>query len=135
MKIAYLRPDGGVSVIIPAISDMDKVRQAIPADAVAVIETNVLPSRAYRDAWALVGGMVTHDMAKARAMKMGEIRAQRDVRLAATDGQFMLAQEKVPADIPALKAKRQALRDLPATVDLSGITDADALKAFAPVWP
>lgn len=136
MKIAYLRPDGGVSVIIPAIADMDEVRKAIPADAVATLETNALPSRAYRDAWTLSGGAVKHDMAKARAMKMEEIRKARDARLAATDGPFMRAQEQVkPPEVAALKTQRQALRDLPATVDLSGITNADALFAFEPVWP
>lgn len=145
-KIAFTRPDGGVSVIVPApkaqLPDeseadfMARVAQALPPDATDVAELDTLPSRAYRNAWVLSGGQVQHDMVKARGMKMVEIRAERDQRLAATDGIYLRAQEQNDtAELNRLKTVRQRLRDLPGTVALGSITDPDALSRFAPTWP
>lgn len=108
------------------------------ADAIATTATDkpALPSRAYRDAWTLSGGRVQHDMAKARAAKLAEIREERNKRLAATDGTYLRAQEAGDtATLDRLKTMRQRLRDLPATVALDNIPDADTLKAFEPNWP
>jgi hypothetical protein len=66
---------------------------------------------------------------------MDQIRAERDVRLAATDiDVFKLDGQAIPAP---LKAKRQALRDIPATVqaDLNSAATPEALEAFEPTWP
>jgi hypothetical protein len=148
MHVAYTRPDGGVSVIFPAPkaqlpdeSDeafLARVREAVPPDAKDVTEVSPadIPTRAYRNAWRLSGGRVQHDMSVARALKMAEIRAERDARLAATDGPFLRAQEHGnQAEIERLKSLRQRLRDIPQTTRLAEVTDPDALKAFAPEWP
>ena len=148
--IAFTRPDGGVSVIVPApkaqlpgeseADFMARVALAVPSDATGVTELDTLPSRAYRNAWVLSGGAVQTDMVQARQMKLGELRTERDVRLQATDGPYMRAQEQDNvAEVNRLKAVRQRLRDLPTdpatTNALNAITDPDALKAWTPQWP
>lgn len=94
--------------------------------------------RAFRDAWRDNGTKVVHDMAKARAIKTGHIRAERDKRLPVEDIELMKATEA--GDTPkadAIKAKKQKLRDMPATIqpDLGAITTPEALEAFEPAWP
>lgn len=146
MHIAYTRPDGGVSVIIPApdaklpteseADFMARVAKAVPPDATNVTQVETLPSRTFRNAWKVEGGAVAHDMVKARALKMAEIRKDRDARLAASDIAYMRAQEQNKVlEIAALKGQRQALRDLPEVVSLDGINDVATLAAFQPAWP
>ena len=133
--IAYKRPDGGVNIVCPHpdVPLDDVMAKDVPPDATDVQVLDTLPTRLYRDAWTMVGGKVTHDMAKARGLKMAEIRRGRDAVLAATDGAYMRAVEQDnTADIAKLKAQRQRLRDLPATVNLDAITTVEALKAFEP---
>ena len=91
------------------------------------------PSRAFRNAWARNGSGVAVDMGKARAIKMDRIRAERDRRLAETDKD--VARLDGAAIPQPLKAKRQALRDIPQTANLDAIADPAALEAFEPVWP
>lgn len=145
-RTAYTRPDGGVSVVVPSpraqrpdeseADFLSRVARAVPPDATDVVQLDTLPSRAYRNAWVLAGGKVQHDMDKARAMKLEEIRAERNARLAASDGPHLRAQDQGDtAEVNRLKVLRQRLRDLPATVDLSGVSDADALAAWQPEWP
>ena len=80
------------------------------------IEEADLPSdRDFRNAWRDHGTGIDHDMVKARAIHMERIRYARDEELRATDALVMRADEqgnRIASD--ALKAKRQALRDLPA---------------------
>lgn len=147
MHFAYKRPDGGVSVVhlapkarLEGESDADfltRVKaQVLPPDALDVVDNPPLPTRTYRESWELTGGAVQHNMVKASAEKMAEIRAERNARLAATDGPFMAAQEKGDvAETARLKVLRQRLRDVPQTVVLPPAADAEALKAFDPVWP
>ena len=148
--IAFTRPDGGVSVIVPApkaqlpgeseADFMARVATAVPPDAVDVAELDTLPSRTYRDAWVLSGGKVQHDMVKARQMRLAELRAERDAKLQASDGPYLRAQEQNnAAETNRLKVTRQRLRDLPndpaTTNALGAITDPDALKGWTPSWP
>ena len=90
----------------------------------------------YRDVWTIQAGTLTHDMPKARGLRMAEIRAERDRRLTASDGPMLRAQEAgTPPQIAAMKVARQTLRDVPQTTNLDGLTTVDALAAFEPVWP
>ena len=82
------------------------------------------------------GGQVTIDMLAARQIHMGDIRAERNARFPPLDAEWMKAtgqKDSVRAD--AIEAARQALRDLPATIDMDAITTPEALEAFAPDWP
>lgn len=106
----------------------------VPADATDVVEIDDqvdLTDRTFRDAWDVVGGAVVVDLPKARDVHMERIREARDAELEASDVEMTRALENGD-DITALKAKRQALRDLPQTFDLTTAATADELKAL---WP
>lgn len=151
------RPDGSVLIIGPAPNAqragedevtfaarvLTRTLEANPAWAAYPVQTvtrasvaAILSNRRFRNAWTVQAGVLTYDMTKARALRMTEIRRARDARLAASDGPMLRVQEQDKApEIAALKAYRQALRDVPQTTDLSSLTTPDALDAFEPVWP
>ena len=68
------------------------------------------------------------DMAKAREIHKGNIRAAREPKLAELDIEFQKALE-TGASTTAIVAKKQALRDAPADSGIAAATDGDALKA------
>ena len=85
------------------------------------------------DAWEWKGGKVLVNMPKARLIHMGRIRLQRDAALAALDVPFMRAVEAGDTDEQQrIAAEKQALRDIPQTLDLDGCATPEALGA---VWP
>lgn len=87
-------------------------------------------------AWEMgVDGRPRVNMAKARPIKTDRIRVERNARLTATDAEVSKFDG---ATIPGpLRAKRQALRNLPAVIqaDLNAITTPVALEAYEPPWP
>jgi hypothetical protein len=77
--------------------------------------------------------VITVDMAKAREIQRGRIRAARQPLLAALDVEFMRAVEAGDAARQAeVAAQKQALRDAPAHPDIEAAETPEALKA---VWP
>ena len=77
---------------------------------------------------------VNVDMTKARAIHLEEIRKVRNVELAAKDVPFMRSVEDADTDAQAtIKAEKQALRDIPATFDLT--TDVDTPEKLKAKWP
>jgi hypothetical protein len=164
---AIERPDGGVSVVIPnwnkftldpvvaenegkqLIEDFDAYVDGELAKQVGVL-TEVrrcvcpktgLPWRGkLRDAWRLkaAGDGVEMDMPAARVIRTDAVRVERNERLKEADIEYSVADEK--GDAPGKSAagvKRQALRDIPATIqpDLEAITDPETLENCAPAWP
>lgn len=97
-------------------------------------ETEFPQDRYFRNAWHLdQNNKVGIHMGKAKNQKMEEIRLKRNAALDATDKEMAkLTEQGRNAESNALKAKRQALRDLPQTINLEGLTP-DQLKAFDPV--
>ena len=77
---------------------------------------------------------VNVDMTKARAIHLEEIRRVRNEELAKEDVTFMRAVEDADTDAQAtIKTKKQTLRDLPATFDITtGVDTPEQLKAK---WP
>lgn len=75
------------------------------------------------------------DMPLAREQRMREIRAERDARLSDADGPTAREMEQNGKDAAAWKAYKQALRDVPAQVDLSVAETPEALEALEPQWP
>lgn len=75
------------------------------------------------------------NLAKARDIHLVEIRRVRNLELAKEDVAFMRAVEDGDTDAQAtIKTKKQALRDIPATFDITtGVTTPEALKAKWPV--
>jgi len=74
------------------------------------------------------------NMTKARAIHLAEIRRVRNKELVKEDVTFMRAVEAGDADAQAaIKTKKQTLRDLPATFDLT--TDVDTPEKLKAKWP
>ena len=74
------------------------------------------------------------NMTKARAIHLEEIRKVRNEELAKEDINLMIANESgTSSEQDAVKAKKQTLRDLPATFDITtGVDTPEKLKAK---WP
>ena len=91
-----------------------------------------------RNCWRWVAGAIVVDMTEYRGEYLKTLRLERDSRLDASDKiSARLEDLGTPAQIAAHKAYRQALRDLPATVqaDLAGIGTANGLENYVPPWP
>lgn len=135
-RIIYTRPeDGGLSIVIPAIS-MEEVWKCIPADAINPVEvdTAIIPSdRAFRNAWEHGVDKVQVNMEKAKAIHLNSIRAARNAKLSALDIETMKAVGKGDAAaMSEVEAAKQMLRDIPQKVDLTKAATPDELKA---IWP
>ena len=77
---------------------------------------------------------VNVNMTKARAIHLAEIRRVRNEELAKEDITFMREVEDADTDAQAtIKTKKQTLRDLPATFDIT--TDVDTPEQLKAKWP
>ena len=77
---------------------------------------------------------VNVNMTKARAIHLAEIRRVRYEELAKEDITFMRAVEAGDTDAQnTIKTKKQTLRDLPATFDIT--TDVDTPEKLKAKWP
>lgn len=105
----------------------------------ADVDTATLPARRrFRAAWRWRGGACVEDVTECRKVRLAEIRADRNKRLAASDPDMMRARETGALMAETnLKDYRQKLRDLPATAqtDLDVVPTPDAVAAYEPVWP
>ena len=77
---------------------------------------------------------VNVNMTKARLIHMDRIRVVRNAELVKEDVTFMRAVEDGDTDAQAtIKTKKQTLRDLPATFDIT--TDVDTPEKLTAKWP
>ena len=77
---------------------------------------------------------VNVNMTKARAIHLEEIRKVRNAELVKEDVTFMRAVEDGDTDAQAtIKTKKQTLRDIPATFDIT--TDVDTPVKLKAKWP
>jgi len=150
-KILYTRPDGGVSVVIPAAKkDVEKVmgplteeayeahvrERSIPESASNVrdIDDADLPeSREFRNAWVDVTAesRVDVDCAKARDIAVEQLRLKRKPLLEEQDKLFMLALERGEST-DGVAAEKQRLRDVTEplkSMELSGVLNDEATLA------
>lgn len=127
-RIVYTRPDGGVSVVVPAIGDLGAVvARAVPEGATNVEiceEADIPDDRTFREAWKRGSKGIDVEMPRARHIHMDRIRAVRDKELARLD-----VEQLKGADVTA---EKQSLRDIPQTFDLTVAETPDELKAL---WP
>lgn len=146
-RIVYERPDGGVSIVIPApefvarFKDESEAISVIMAKDVPVDATNIIICNAtdlpkqenFRDAWERFGVSVRVNMQKAQAMHMNDIRSMRNKKLSELDVLQMRAIVGQKNDeINSIENDKQNLRDIPETFDLSQAKTPDDLKAL---WP
>ena len=74
------------------------------------------------------------NMDKARVIHMDKIRVVRNAELVKEDVTFMRAVEDGDTDAQAtIKTKKQTLRDIPATFDIT--TDVDTPEKLKAKWP
>jgi len=119
--------------LIEYVISRNKETGVIASDASCwVVESSDLPEEYFFDAWEWRDRSPKVNMTKAMAIQMDAIRTVRNTELAALDVPYMRAIEG--GDVEAqgtIAAKKQTLRDIPQTVDLS--TESPArLKA---IWP
>lgn len=137
MIIIYKIP-AGVFILVPSpnckrsIEEIAKkdVSDGIPYE---IVEDDVVPvDWTFRNAFIMKGRTIEVDILKARIIHMERIRRVRNEELIKSDADVTREMENGGVT-PALKTKRQALRDIPQTFDLDQFTDADSLKVAWPV--
>lgn len=145
-KIVYTRPDdGGLSVVSPLskeavervvgpMTQEEYIKHvwdvSVPKDAVnpRYVEEGSIPSnREFRNAWADISkdDKVNIDVAKAKEVKLAELRHVRNLELEKLDKEFLVALEIGDALGP-IKLRKQALRDSTEplkALEVSGIDD------------
>jgi hypothetical protein len=136
MRIAY-KLDGNVHIVIPAEGvTYDQLLATIPTDATDLtpLEASHIPAdRTYRDAWEIGANVVSVDMPKARVIHMSRLRVKRNERLKQLDTDYLKADEDNDGQQKtAIKAKKQQLRDMPQTYDLSTANTPEELKLMIP---
>ena len=97
-----------------------------------VVEAEIVPTdRYFRSAWQCVDGVVSVHMDTAKHVQMDKIRVVRDKELAKKDVEYMKALEVNDGSAAAVATKKQELRDIPQTFDLT-TDDPEILKEK---WP
>jgi hypothetical protein len=140
-RIAYRNSEGGVSIVCPSPefcanpeSTMAKLlSRSVPEGAIfEELKAEDIPvDRYFRNAWRLNGGIHT-DMDCARGIHLNCLRKVRNEKLLELDVTFQRALEsKDVAAQDSIAAKKQALRDMPNSVDLSGLSEQE-LKNYLP---
>jgi len=154
----YMNPDTEqIEVIIPAYDDrtrpsgltdeefftkvVDKMLATArregyqPASGITYYEMDEIDAptdRTFRGAWECPAGTIQVNMPKARGIHMDKIRDMRNKELTALDVPFMKALEDGDTDVQAtIKAKKQVLRDIPQTFDLT----TDTPEELKEKWP
>lgn len=147
-RIVLERPDAGITVII-AEPHGKPLSQSGIAKAIGETERRVgpcvrlsdttqaeLPGKRFRNSWRNDGtGKVRVDMPLARTQRLDEIRKERNELLKAADGPTAREMEQKGPNLQQWIDYKQALRDIPSSVNLSTIKTAVALEAFNPAWP
>ena len=148
-RIIYTNPDDGMVIIIaPAYksyqtdeeTERKVIAQSVPegvsyrlvTESEYEAEVAACSGRVFRDTWEDIEGTIQVNMSKARDVQMDKIRDVRNKELVALDVPFMKALEDGDTDAQAtLKAKKQELRDIPQTFDLT----TDTPEELKNKWP
>jgi hypothetical protein len=116
--IIFTNSNGGVSVCIPTgeISIQDVQLKDTPKGSLIVNTSDLPRDNDFYDAWELVDGVVTVNLAKAKEITKKRLRSEREPLLAAQDVAFQRAQE-ANADTTAIVAEKNRLRDVTSLAD------------------
>jgi hypothetical protein len=130
--IIFTNDNGGVSVCIPtgeisieAVLDKDCPKGSI------IVNQSDLPNQHndFFNAWELVDGVVTVNLAKAKEITKNRLRAEREPLLATQDVAFQRALES-GSDTSIIVAEKQRLRDITKLVDsISTLEELKTIKA------
>jgi hypothetical protein len=128
-RIIYPTPDGGVAVIIPAVSvelALKDVPEGVPYEIVDA--TEVPTDRTFRGAWVMGDCCIDHDLERCRQIGHDKRRAARAEEFAPHDE--LIAKQIPGADAAAAEAARQEIRDRYTTVQdaIDAATDPFEIK-------
>lgn len=141
-KIIYQRPDGGVSIVTPALNQNDpegwteadseqRAWDKLPADAINpkfVDAADIPTDRTFRNA---LKPDLTFDMGKAVEIHKDKLRQLRKPLLEALDIEYQIADEK-GQDKSIITAKKQALRDVTDDPAIYAAQTPEKLKIVLP---
>ena len=142
-----MRPDGGLSVVTPALNTLGEVKgftetdaeqrawDKLPTDAINprfVDAADVPVDRTFRNAWEDTG-TISVNMPKAREIHKDHLRQKRAPLLAALDVEYQRADEKGDTALKAqIAARKQALRDVTKHPAIAAAKTPDELKVAIP---
>lgn len=134
--IIYSNERGGVSVCAPTGERPIEEVQArdIPGNVQSyIVSADTLPEQDWDffNAWEHSNGTITVSLDKAKALTKTRLRAERAPLLAAQDVAFQRALES-GAEVSAIIAEKNRLRDLPQRVDSCGTLQALRSLSAAP---
>ena len=128
--IIFSNSNGGVSVCIPTGElDIHAVKTKDTPSHSIIVQDSELPQadNDFFNAWELANGVVTVNIDKAKEITKARLRAEREPLLAAQDVLYMRAME-AQADVTAIVAEKQRLRDITSLVD--GCASTAELRAL-----
>lgn len=138
-RIAYKDDNGNLVVIVPAeqagMSVEEIAKQVVPKGKKykLIAESEIPKDRQFRAAWKIHGDKLVHDMDIAREIHMDRIRSMRTETFKKLDLEFTRALESGDMDkVKEFGQKRQKLRDIPQTFDLTGAENVQQLKSLIP---
>ena len=132
MRIIYTRPDGDVSVIVPAINTKLTIEEIaikrVPVGcAYEIVEDSVIPAdREFRGAWKCSSGKIDVDFVKAQEITKNRLREERQPLLEKLDVEVM-KNITDPVKLAEIEAQKQVFRDITKVVD--ALTTVEELKA------
>jgi hypothetical protein len=131
-------PSGVVYVVPSPNVSMKRALQDIPKDTIfhwVESRDNIPQDRYFRNALTIDENTKTIgvDMEKARLVHIDKLRVTRNAQLSALDAEYMKALEmEDKAKQDEIKAKKQALRDMPLDPGFANPKTPEELKAFCP---
>lgn len=128
-RIIFTRPDGGVSIIVPApgVADADWMKD-IPADAIApeVVDVADIPQdRTFRAAWKAEGKKCVEDLVKSKEIAHEIRRAKRAAEFAPFDEAIA---KQLPGKKDTAEAERVKIREKDAALQVSIDSAADVTE-------
>ncbi len=130
-RIIYTNAEGGVSIIVPAGSIEDCMKDIPAGVEYEIVTTDDIPiDRTFRGAWEKQGKSVQHNLNKCKAIAHDKRRAARAAEFAPLD-----VEATIPAKAAQAEAARQAIRDKYAVMQTSidAAADVAVLKEIVEV--
>lgn len=118
--IIFTNDNGGVSICIPTGElSIDEIQAKDTPTGSLIVNISDLPKdNDFFDAWELVDGVVTVNLAKAKEITKKRLRAEREPLLSAQDVLFQRAIES-NSNTSAIVNEKQRLRDITSLTDFA----------------